>query len=118
MKVHDSELKVMEVLWRDGELAAGQLVKLLKEETGWNRNTTYTVIKKLVEKGAVERIEPHFICRPLITKEQVQQYEAVELGDKLFDGSAEAFLSAFLSGREISDDEVLRLKSLVESLDG
>jgi len=118
IKVHDSELKVMEFLWRDGELTAGQLVKLLKEETGWNRNTTYTVIKKLAEKGAIQRIEPNFVCRALITKEQVRQYEAVELGDKLFDGSAEAFLSAFLSGKELSDAEIARLKNLVESLDG
>jgi len=117
IKVHDSELKIMEFLWRDGELTAGQLAKLLKEDTGWNRNTTYTVIKKLVEKKAVERIEPNFVCRALITKEQVQQHEAVELGNKLFDGSADAFLSAFLSGKNLSDDEISRLKNIVESLD-
>jgi len=117
MKVHDSELKVMEFLWREGELTAGQLAKLLKEDTGWNRNTTYTVIKKLVEKSAVERTEPNFVCRALITKEQVRQYEATELGDKLFDGSADAFLSAFLSGKDLSDEDISRLKNLVESLD-
>jgi len=117
IKVHDSELKVMHFLWRDGDLTAGQLAKLLKEETGWNRNTTYTVIKKLVEKEAVARLEPNFTCRALITKEEVRQYEAMELGDKLFDGSAEAFLSAFLSGKELSGDEISRLKNLVESLD-
>lgn len=117
IKVHDSELKIMEFLWRDGELTAGQLAKLLKEDIGWNRNTTYTVIKKLVDKKAVERIEPHFTCRALITKEQVQQSEVVELGNKLFGGSADAFLSAFLSGKDLSDDEVSRLKKLVESLD-
>jgi len=118
MKVHDSELKVMEFLWREGELSAGQLAKMLKVETGWNRNTTYTVIKKLVEKGAAQRIEPGFVCRALVTKEQVQQYEAVELGNKLFGGSADAFLSAFLSEKELSDDEIARLKNLVASLDG
>ena len=117
MKVHDSELKIMEFLWRDGELTAGQLAKLLKAETGWNRNTTYTVIKKLVEKKAVVRIEPNFVCRALVTKEQVQQYEAMELGNKLFGGSADAFLSAFLSGKELSDEEISRLKDLIETLD-
>ena len=117
MKIYDSELKVMEFLWRDGELTAGQLAKLLKGAIGWNRNTTYTVIKKLVDKKAVERIEPKFLCRALITKEQVQQNEAVELGNKLFDGSADAFLSAFLSGKDLSDDEISRLKNIVEMLD-
>ena len=116
MKVHDSELKVMEFLWENGDLTAGQLAKLLKNDTGWNRNTTYTVIKKLIEKGAVERFEPNFTCRALVTKDQVRQYEAVELGDKLFGGSADAFLSAFLSGKNLSDDEISRLKNLVETL--
>ena len=46
IKLFDSERKVMEVLWREGDMTAGQLAKILKEETGWNRNTTYTVIKK------------------------------------------------------------------------
>ena len=60
IKLYDSELKVMEILWKEGELTAGQIAKILKEEIGWNRNTTYTVIKKCIEKGAVERIEPKF----------------------------------------------------------
>ena len=116
IKVFDSELKVMEALWREGDLTAGQLAKILKEETGWNRNTTYTVIAKLIDKGAIERFEPNFSCRALITKEQVRTYEATELIGKLFDGSADVFLSAFLSGRKLSDDEIVRLKQLVETL--
>jgi len=118
MKVHDSELKIMEFLWRDGDLTAGQLAKLLKVETGWNRNTTYTVIKKLVEKKAVKRVDPGFVCHALVSKEEIQQFEASELANKLFNGSADAFLSAFLSEKELSDDEIARLKNLVESLDG
>ncbi len=55
MKLYDSELKIMDVLWKRGDLSAGQLAKILKEVTGWNRNTTYTVIKKCIEKCAVER---------------------------------------------------------------
>ncbi len=116
IKVFDSELKVMEVLWKEGELTAAQLAKILKEEIGWNRNTTYTVIKKLVEKGAVERCEPNFTCKAIITKEQVQQSEATEIVGKLFDGSAEVFLSAFLSGKKLSQEEVERLKQMVENL--
>lgn len=114
IKVFDSELKVMETLWKEGDLTAGQLAKILKEQTGWNRNTTYTVIKKLIDKGAVKRLEPNFTCRATITKEQVQRYEAKELIGKLFDGSAEIFLSAFLSGKELSKDEIERLKQIVE----
>ena len=116
MKLFDSELKVMEALWKDGDLTAGQLAIILKEQTDWNRNTTYTVIKKLIEKGAIERLEPNFICRSLVAKEQVQQQEATELVGKLFDGSADAFLSAFLNGKTLTKEEVDRLRQLVENL--
>ena len=116
VKVYDSELKVMEALWNNGDLTAGQLAKALKAETGWSPNTTYTVIKKLIDKGAVERYGTNFSCKALITKEQVQQYETTELVGKLFDGSATAFLSAFLSGKELTQDEIANLKQLVEKL--
>jgi predicted transcriptional regulator len=116
IKVFDSELKVMEVLWNECNLTAGQLVKILKTQTGWNPNTTYTVIGKLIEKGAIERYGTNFSCKALITKEQVQHYEATELIGKLFDGSAEVFLSAFLSGKELSKNEIESLKQLVEKL--
>ena len=116
MKLFDSELKVMEALWKEGDLTAGQLVKILKEQTGWNRNTTYTVIKKLIEKGAVERCEPNFTCRAAVTRESVQQGEAEELIDRLFDGSAELFLSAYVSSKKLSDAEIDGLRRIVEKL--
>ncbi|MCL2201521.1 MAG: BlaI/MecI/CopY family transcriptional regulator [Oscillospiraceae bacterium] len=116
VKVFDSELKVMEALWKEGDLTAGQLAKILKEQIGWNRNTTYTVIGKLIDKGAIERYGENFSCKAVITKEQVRQYEAKEIVGKLFDGSAEMFLSAFLSGSELSGDEIEGLKQLVEKL--
>lgn len=116
IKVFDSELKVMQVLWQEGEMTAGQLVKILKKQTGWNPNTTYTVIGKLINKGAVIRREPGFFCKAVITKEQVQQYEAQELMSKLFDNSAEVFLSAFLGGKELPKEEIKRLKQLVEKM--
>ena len=55
MKLFDSELRVMETLWKLGDLTAGQIAKILNQQIGWNRNTTYTVIKKLIEKEAIER---------------------------------------------------------------
>jgi len=116
IKLFDSELKVMEALWKDGDLTAGHLAKILNEQTGWNRNTTYTIVKKLIEKGAIERYEPNFTCKAMITKEQVQQHEAAELIGKLFDGSADVFLSAFLSGKKLSKNEIERLKQIVETL--
>ena len=116
MKLFDSELKVMEVLWKNGEMTAGQIAKILQAETGWNRNTTYTVIKKCVDKGAIRREEPGFRCIPMITREQVQEYKTEELIDKMFDGSREKFFAAFLGGGRLSEEELRSLKALVEQL--
>ena len=116
MKLFDSERKVMEVLWREGGISAGQVVKILKEETGWNKNTTYTVIKKCVDKGAVKREEPGFIGRPLISRQEVQDYETEELIDKMFDGSKEKFFAAFLDGKKLSNQEVDSLKRMIDDL--
>ena len=55
IKLFDSEIKVMEVLWKEGDLTAKQLADILSEKIGWNKNTTYTVIKKCISKGAIER---------------------------------------------------------------
>ena len=73
MKLFDSELKVMDVLWRLGDRTAKEISSILGEETGWNVNTTYTVIKKCVAKGAVRRSEPNFLCHALVTKEEIQK---------------------------------------------
>jgi predicted transcriptional regulator len=117
IKIFDSELKVMEILWREGDLNASYIAKVLEDEVGWNVNTTYTIIKKLVAKGAIERREPKFKCLPLITKAQVQKQEARELGNKLFRGDSDVFLSAFLDGKKLSKKEITRMKQLVEMLD-
>ena len=60
VKLFDSELKVMSVLWRDGDVPAKTIAKLLTEELGWNVNTTYTLIKRCIKKGAIERSDPGF----------------------------------------------------------
>ena len=116
-KLFDSELKVMEVLWREGDLTAGQISKILKEEIGWNRNTTYTVIKKCIEKGAIERIDPKFICRAMISKEKVQSYETEELIDRMFAGSKKQFFATLLSEKTLKPEELQQLKDLINEME-
>ena len=116
-KLFDSERKVMEALWREGDMTAGQLAKILKEEIGWNRNTTYTIIKRCVEKGAVERLEPNFRCRPLIEKEAVQHAETDELVSKLFDGSADKLFASLLGRKKLSAEQIDRLREIVGELE-
>ena len=115
IKFFDSELKVMEILWREGDLTAGQIAKVLKEETGWNRNTTYTVIKKCIDKGAVQRIEPKFLSKAVVSREDVQAYETEELVGRMFNGSKKQFFAALLSGNSLTPDEIQELKDMINN---
>ena len=117
-KLYDSELKVMEPLWENGPMTAGALAKLLAASCGWNRNTTYTVIKKLVTKGAVARSEPGFLCTPLITREEVQHGETDSLINRLFGGSKTKFFAAFLDERNLTAAEVEELRKMIDRLEG
>jgi predicted transcriptional regulator len=94
VKLFDSELKVMGVLWREGDVTAKHIAEVLKEEVGWNKNTTYTLIKRCIQKGAIERSEPKFMCHALIPKELVQEAETDELINKIYDGSADKLFAA------------------------
>ena len=117
LKLFNSELKVMDVLWREGALPAKRISDILKEEIGWNMNTTYTVIKKCMAKGAIEREEPNFLCRALIAKEAVQTAETDELIQKLYDGSADKLFAALLGRKKLSAEQIAKLKQIVGDLD-
>ncbi len=114
MKLFDSELKVMEVLWTQGEMPARDIVDVLSASIGWNKNTTYTVIKKCIEKGAIAREEPNFLCKPLVTKDEVAQSETEQLIDKIFGGSSELFFSSFLKNQGISEEDAKRLSKMIK----
>ena len=117
IKLFDSELKVMGVLWKEGDTTAKQISDILKAEIGWNMNTTYTVIKKCIAKGAIERIEPNFQCRALIQKEAVQEAETDELIGKLYDGSADKLFAALLGRKKLTAEQIVKLKQIVGDLD-
>ena len=113
-KLFDAELKVMGVLWREGEATAKHIAAVLGEEVGWNVNTTYTLIKRCINKGAVERREPGFLCRPLVARETEQAAETDELIDRLYGGSADKLFAALLDRKRLSPQQLQRLRDLVE----
>lgn len=117
MKLFDSEWKVMEVLWQENDRTAKEISLRLADSIGWNKHTTYTVIKKCIDKGAIERREPNFICHAVISKQQAQKEEAETLVEKVFGGSAELLFASILSDRSLSKEELARLKALVEDID-
>lgn len=113
MKLFDSELKVMGVLWREGDTTAKHISDVLKDEIGWNMNTTYTLIKRCIKKGAIARSEPNFMCHALIAKEEVQEAETDELINKIYDGSADKLFAALLGRKRLSKQQIERLRQIV-----
>lgn len=116
-KLFDSELKVMGVLWREGEATAKRVASVLAEEVGWNRNTTYTLLKRCIQKGAVERLEPNFRCRALVSREAVQRAETEELVDKLFEGSVDKLFASLLGRKKLPAEQIARLREIVGELE-
>lgn len=114
VKLFDSELRIMKVLWREGDMTAKQISDILNEDIGWNINTTYTVIKKCISKGAVKRSEPKFMCHALITKEEVQEFETDELIGKLFDGSVDKLFASLLERKNLSAEQIAELKKIID----
>lgn len=106
----------MNVLWNGGDMTAKKISDILKEQVGWNINTTYTLIKRCISKGAIERKEPNFLCHALIPKEQVQEQEMMELIDKVFDGSADLLFASLLNRKHLEPNEIERLKQIVDDL--
>lgn len=117
VKLFDSELKVMDVLWKEGETPAKHIADTLTQELGWNKNTTYTLIKRCMKKGAIERTEPNFMCRALIPKEAVQEAETTELINKVYDGSVDKLFSALLGRKKLSAEQIEKLKRIVDGLE-
>lgn len=117
VKLVDSELKVMDMLWREGDVPARVVAQVLTEELGWNVNTTYTLIKRCIKKGAIARSEPNFICHALIPKEAVQEAQTDELIARVYDGSADKLFAALLGRKKLSAEQIARLKQIVGDLD-
>ena len=118
IKLVDSEIKVMDVLWKEGDSMARHVADVMEERYGWNVNTTYTLLKRCIKKGAVERKDPNFVCHALILQEQVQEQETDELLNNVFDGSVEKLFASLLGRKKLSEVQVEKLKQMVSELGG
>lgn len=114
-KLFDSEAKVMEIIWDKAPISAKEISLIAAETIGWNKNTTYTVIKKLEAKGFIKREDPGFICTPLVLQNQMQKIEAASLVKKVFGGSRKALFSALLEDEPLSEDEINELRKLMDN---
>lgn len=96
-KICESELKVLTVLWENGRMKAADIARQLKEDVGWSKNTTYTVIDRCVKKQLISRMDPGYICAPAFSKRRAAENSMRELLENYFDGSAVRFFLTFLN---------------------
>ncbi len=105
----------MDLLWSEGSLKATELVKLLNDSTGWNRNTTYTVIKKCIDKNLVKRTDPGYICSALVSRKQIQRQDTEALLERSFDGSFLKMFTTLIGIKPLSRFEVKEIKRIVRT---
>jgi len=112
--IFKSELRVLEVLWNNGDMIAKDVATYLNETTGWSRTTSYTIIRKCVNKGLIVRLEPDYVCRAVITREEAQQQELEILADKMFDGSPDLLIASLLGGSKMTATQIDGVRKMVE----
>lgn len=111
-KVFESEYRFCLILWKNEGASAAALAKLCAAELGWSRTTTYTVIKRLCERGVVENKEG--IVRSLVSKDEVQAAEIDEMVEKTFEGSLPAFVAAFTKHQKLSKKEIDEVQRMID----
>ena len=113
-KIHESEYRFCLIMWEHEPVTAVELVKLCQEQLGWKRTTTYTVIKRLGERGVLKN-EGGTITS-LVSKGQAQTYVIDELVEKKFEGSLPAFVAAFTRHQNISEEELDEVQRMIDRI--
>ena len=111
-KVFESEYRFCLILWEHEPVTGRELVRLCREQLGWKQSTTYTVIKRLSERGIVKNEQS--VVTSLVTKEQVQAAELDELVEKTFEGSLPAFVAAFTKHRKMTTAEIDAVQAMID----
>ena len=114
-KVFESEYRFCLILWENEPIKSSELVKLCKEKLGWKPTTTYTVIKRLSERGVVKN--ENTVVSSLVTKDAIQSAEIDEMVEKTFEGSVPAFLAAFTKKRRLSEKEIAEIRKMIDGFE-
>ena len=111
-KIFESEYRFCLILWEHEPIKSSELVNLCKEQLGWKPTTTYTVIKRLSERGVLKN--ENTIVTSLVTKDRIQAAEISELVEKTFEGSLPAFIAAFTKHQNISEEEIDEVQKMID----
>jgi predicted transcriptional regulator len=112
-KIFESEYRFCLILWQHEPVNSTRLVALCKEELGWSKATTYTVIRRLAERGVLKN--ENATVTSLVSKDDVQRAEIEEFVDKTFEGSIPAFIAAFSRSKKLTQVEIAQLQDLIDS---
>lgn len=116
MKLGAIETRFAEIIWANAPLTTNQLIKLCAEELEWKRTTTYTVLKKLCEKGIFKT--ENSLVTVLISKQEFEGLQSEQFVEETFKGSLPAFLTAFNSRKKLSDHEIDEIQKLIDQMRG
>ncbi len=111
-KIFESEYRFLCVIWEHEPVSSPRLVELCSLELGWKKSTTYTVLRKLAEKGMVQN--ENTIVTSLVSKEQVDRQASDELLERTAGGDVPRFLAAFLKDRKLTQKEIQKIRELIE----
>ena len=114
-KIFDSELKFCEILWTHEPVKSSELVRLCADELGWKKSTTYTVIKRLTERGVVHT--ENAVVTALVNREDVQSAESRAFVERNFCGSLPGFLNAFVGGKGLTAAEADELRRMIDKFE-
>ena len=111
-KVFESEYRFCLILWENEPIKSGELVHLCREQLGWKPTTTYTVIKRLSERGVLKN--ENSVVTTLVTKDEVQAAEINEMVEKTFEGSLPAFIAAFTKHQKMTEKELDAVQAMID----
>ncbi len=112
LRLAEGEYRFARIVWEHEPLPSGKLVELSQQELGWKKSTTYTVLKKLVERGVLRN--ENAVVTAVIPQEEILREESRAVVERTFEGSLPSFLAHFMGGKTISDDEADALKAIID----
>lgn len=117
--ITDAEWLIMKVLWRNPSLTSSEIIEKLKPDTTWNSKTIHTLISRLVKKGIVEAKKngTFYLYSALISEEECRKVETKSFIEKMYDGSLHLLVMNFLKNEKLSEDEIKKLKDVLDKMD-
>lgn len=117
IKLTDSEIVIMNILWVSNSLKAGEIAEITLKEKGWKRNTTYTLIQRLIKKGAIMRTDPNFFCTAIPKQDDIRMEETKTLLNKMYNGSFNLLVKNFIRKESLSQKEIEELRNIIKEVD-